>query len=391
MKDTVFIIPQGYPDNENKNMTPFIATHANLVKSLGFNIIVIYVKILPFKRWNNKNINKINISESNGIKKYQISMRYIKGLDNLNTYNYMKKVKKVFEKCIFDGYIPDFIEAHFSQYSGFAAANISKKYNVPLLVIEHSGSLLKKNIKKLDLIKLKYAYNYSTFFICVSDELKKSILRHLSIKGSDKLIVIPNSIDDTFYYNNYINKNKFVYFSAGNLYVGKRFKLLIEAFCEAFNNYENVELYIAGDGPEKCKLKELIKKNSRDKQIFLLGSLSKKQMLEQYIYCDAFVLASEHETFGIVYREAMIVGRPIITTSHQGFANNDWNDSYGIKVNIDSKKELIDALKRMTEEYKKFNGEEISKLNHEKYSQEIIRKKFNKVFLELLNIVKNEE
>lgn len=115
----------------------------------------------------------------------------------------------------------------------------------------------------------------------------------------------------------------------------------------------------------------------------MLGSLNKEKMLEEYKKCNCFVLPSEHETFGIVYREAMAIGRPIITTNHQGFAN-DWNDAYGLLIDIDDERQLINALLDMQSKINTYDLKTlktISTMCLSKYSEQVVMKKYTALFL----------
>ena len=152
-----------------------------------------------------------------------------------------------------------------------------------------------------------------------------------------------------------------------------------------FDKGENVELRIAGEGHLRPVLQKMIADNKREKQIKLLGSLDKQSMLKEYQYCDSFVLPSEHETFGIVYREALFVGRPIITTNHQGF-RHDWSEDYGIRIDIDNLEKLKVALKKMRAHSGEYHGFAISEQCQAMYSE----KKVVKQYADLLkNLGKN--
>ena len=97
--------------------------------------------------------------------------------------------------------------------------------------------------------------------------------------------------------------------------------------------------------------------------------------LEEYIKCDCFVLPSTWETFGLVYREAMAVGRPIITTDHGGFDSNTWNDDCGYMIPVNDISALSDALKAVILNYDSFNGRDISKFCLSTCSSSIVSKK----------------
>ncbi len=76
-----------------------------------------------------------------------------------------------------------------------------------------------------------------------------------------------------------------------------------------------MQLRIAGSGPLKATLEELIRSGNKASAIRLLGSISMKELREEFIHADAFVLPTiALEGFGIATLEAMLSGVPVIAT-----------------------------------------------------------------------------
>lgn len=352
----ILVIPQAYPDEDNKSLTPFIKENTVSLASLGHDVSVLNIRQRPLKQWLN-NTHTIEQFKEDGILRLKKNVRFFHGLERYNTHAFYINTRKLFLKYWEEQGKPDLIVSHFYQYAGWAAVRISREFAIPLIHIEHAGWILKGISNTFEIEKLKCVLDNSCSFICVSKSLKDAICK--ATGTNNNIAVIPNMISDCFTYKPPIQKDKFVFFSAGNLYEGKRFSLLIEAFCSAFTKSDNVELRIAGSGYLEPKLTAMITEMNRKNQIVLLGALDKSHMLTEYTYCDCFVLPSEHETFGIVYREAMACGRPIITTNHQGFTN-DWDDDYGLRIQIDNKEDLIKSLVEMRSNYKRYDGQLIS-------------------------------
>lgn len=100
----------------------------------------------------------------------------------------------------------------------------------------------------------------------------------------------------------------------GNLNPRKGFAELIEAFRRSFGQMPHVSLVIAGDGEEQPHLQALIQQLHLERQVTLTGRLPREEVARLLARCDAFVLASHAETFGIVFIEAMATGMPAIGT-----------------------------------------------------------------------------
>lgn len=378
----VLVIPQAYPTKRKKHLTPFIKENSVQLARLGYTVSIFNVEMLPLKEWVNDSKDKIDKYNDENVVVYHITMKYFKGMNKLNTNVFMKKINILYQLYLKNNKKPDIIISHFSQIAGYCAAQLSKMEKIPHVSIEHAGWLLSNDISNYELKKLLYTYHFSEKMICVSKLLKESIANKL--KNDDNLCVIPNMISDDYNFHDRIKKEKFVFFSAGNLYPGKKFDFLIDAFCDTFNSNENVELRIAGVGKQLNKLERLIKNRNRNYQIKLLGPLNKEMMKNEYIYCDCFVLVSDHETFGIVYREAMASGRPIITTNHQGFHGELWNNEFGIKVNINNKNELKKALKDMRNHIDNYNLLKISRICRNNYSTNMVINEYDKLIKKII-------
>jgi glycosyltransferase involved in cell wall biosynthesis len=71
-------------------------------------------------------------------------------------------------------------------------------------------------------------------------------------------------------------------------------------------------LIILGDGPEKDHLLNIIKENSLERNVFLLGH--KNNPYPYISKAKTFILTSESEAFGMVLVESLILGTPVIST-----------------------------------------------------------------------------
>ena len=143
-------------------------------------------------------------------------------------------------------------------------------------------------------------------------------------KFEKNAIYIPNIVDtNLFSYACEKNKNTFSFVSVGSLIYRKRMDLTIEAFIDAFNDNDKVFLAVFGEGSEREKLEELIRINKLEKQIKLMGMQSRKVIADYLKKCDCFVLASQAETFGVAYIEAMA---PASNSNQNGgpFVNEKW-------------------------------------------------------------------
>lgn len=112
--------------------------------------------------------------------------------------------------------------------------------------------------------------------------------------------------------------------SVGRLVARKGFDTLIDAFAKLDQTkFGDVELWIAGDGPERETLTRLAKENFVEGSVKFLGAVSDEELAKLYAGAEVFALTPKEiggdlEGFGIVYLEAASYGVPAIGTRTGG-------------------------------------------------------------------------
>ena len=99
-------------------------------------------------------------------------------------------------------------------------------------------------------------------------------------------------------------------FFAARLVPAKGAELVINAAKILTQLEQPYHLYIAGDGPEKERLVNMV--NRFNLPITFLGRLKQEQMVEQYLRSDVFISLDRSEPYGIVFLEALVAGCKIV-------------------------------------------------------------------------------
>lgn len=361
---TIFAASYCFPDEKNEQLGRFVFDQLIELQGKGIKIVVLNVR-------RNKDINSTCIKKriENGITIFETDIfpLALYKIPRITEYLYLKKYKKLYDAAVGEFGKPDKLYAHFTFPTGMALEILSRKQNIPLVVLEHQSLYFREKIKKYIVKRLSDTVYSSNAFMCVSSQLKESIVKKICCP-EDKVIVALNTISPIYRYSEKEKrKDEFCLFSAGNLVKGKRFDLLIEAFAEIKNKGVKAELRIAGDGTEYTKLTEIIDQYHLNEDVKLLGRINKMEMLKEYQKCDIFVLPSLIETYGIVYREALMVGRPVISSDNGGIRQG-WKDMYGTILGDTNVSTLSKEMHRMIETYDDYNLEEISRNAQESFS-----------------------
>lgn len=103
------------------------------------------------------------------------------------------------------------------------------------------------------------------------------------------------------------------YLSVGRLTKQKNFMFLCEAFKKLINENNTLKLIIAGNGEEEAKIRNFIKKNNLQDNIFLTGYIDN---IYPYFYkSKGFILTSLWEDPGFVLVEALFCRKVILTSN----------------------------------------------------------------------------
>lgn len=372
----VMIIARGYPTEKYKMNGIFEFDQAKALVYSGVNVVYAAIDMRSIRRWRKWGIETKIV---NGVKIYAINLPLGRIPKQLLRVISKFGLIYLYKKIINEQGKPDIIHAHFSGI-GFVASILKEKYNIPFVLTEHFSGIMKQPITK-DIFKIaKIAYSKADKIIAVSPELKNIIYE----KFEKNAIYIPNIVDtNLFSYANKDNKNTFLFVSVGSLIYGKRMDLTIEAFIDAFKGSDKVFLTIFGEGPERQKLEELVRINKMEKQIKLMGMQSRKVIADYLKECDCFVLASQTETFGVVYIEAMASGLPVIATKCGG-PESFVNEENGVLIPVDNKDALVTAMKNMYSGKYKYDKKTISADTIKKFSPKTISKKLTDVYEDAL-------
>jgi len=95
------------------------------------------------------------------------------------------------------------------------------------------------------------------------------------------------------------------------------------------------------------------------------------------------VLVSQSETFGVAYIEALSMGVPVIATKCGG-PEVFVNDKNGLLIDVNNKKQLIEAMKYMYNNIDRYDRKAISRDIREKFSSAAVANKIEEVYKVLL-------
>jgi phosphatidylinositol alpha-1,6-mannosyltransferase len=185
----------------------------------------------------------------------------------------------------------------------------------------------------------RYALRRVDRILCVSHYTRRRILEQAPALIGDRLVIFPNALADTWArvapapFGRPLPA-RFI-LSVTRLEPGDRYKgiaSVIEAFSMLAD--ESLHYYVIGQGNDLPFLQLVAERSCVKDRVHFVRGVSDSELIALYKKCEAFVLPSGKEGFGIVFLEAMFFGAPVIAAREKGAMDVVRNGETGISVNF---------------------------------------------------------
>lgn len=184
----------------------------------------------------------------------------------------------------------------------------------------------------------------------VSNRLKNEIIEKFKI-NQEKITVVPIYTNISEPVSQRVRElgEKFVFLTIGRLVKVKNIELQIKSLKSIIEKYNNIELHIVGNGPEKNNLEKLVKELNLENYVKFFGYQGNLEKF--YQNCDVFLLTSNYEGWGLVIIEALQYKLPIIMTD-VGCANEIIvNNENAMIIPVNDLSSLENAMIKIYEDY----------------------------------------
>ena len=289
----------------------------------------------------------------------------------------------------------DVLHVHYAiphAYAAYMAKKILNEngYEIPIVTTLHGTDITLVGNHPFYKPAVTFSINKSDIVTCVSKSLMEDTRQFFGIEREIK--VIPNFIDIDKYsaLHNTCEKNVIaqgdekIIVHISNFRPLKRIIDVIKIF-EKINSKINSKLIMVGDGPEKKKAKDYLRKNNLKNRVIFVG---KTNEVDQ-ILCssDLFLLPSEKESFGLAALEAMALKVPVVSTNTGGLPELNINGNSGYTSDIgDIDSMASNAIKILSDKSlkKKYRSQAFE--NAKKYDIKKIIPLYERVYDEALNV-----
>jgi glycosyltransferase involved in cell wall biosynthesis len=344
----IFIIPSWYPTQADPIAGVFVKEQAQSIADLNPDINVVVSRwsgpecSIAFKKpWQiTKTIRNFNSQQCDQVEKKEgvwevfnpclqwsrfVPFGGIQRLVSVNRKNYLLASEK-FGKI-------DLIHAHVSYPAGFIAFHIAQEFNIPYVITEHMSpfpfvSLTNSSGKPIN--EIAVAFSHAAHSIAVSPSLAARIASF----GFPRPAVIPNVVDERIFTYKVPSSDKVIFFTLCGITEQKGIDTLLQAIALWDPPASSFEFWIAGDGPMRNDYEKLSLRLSISDRVRWIGRLDRDEVPDYFGRSHIFVMPSRHETFGVVYAEALASGKPVIATRCGG-PESIINEYNGRLVDVD--------------------------------------------------------
>jgi N-acetyl-alpha-D-glucosaminyl L-malate synthase BshA len=289
----------------------------------------------------------------------------------------------------------DVLHVHYAIPHAYAAYMAKKILNenghkIPIITTLHGTDITLVGNHPFYKPAVTFSINKSDIVTCVSKSLMEDTREFFGIKRDIK--VIPNFIDIEKYERklnicekNFISQgDEKIIVHVSNFRPLKRIIDVLKIF-EKVNSEISSKLIMVGDGPDKKKAKDYLRKNNLKNRVIFLGKTN--EVDEILCSSDLFLLPSEKESFGLAALEAMALKVPVISTNTGGLKELNINGNSGYTSDIgDIDSMASNAIKILSDKSlkKKYRSQAFE--NAKKYDIKKIIPLYENIYDEAINI-----
>ena len=217
----------------------------------------------------------------------------------------------------------DILHVHYAMphaASAYLAKKIVGDENIKIITTLHGTDITLVGNHHSFFRITKFSIEQSDGVTCVSEFLKNTTKETFDIKRG--MEVIHNFVDTEVYKRDENRKNldmiepdDKVIIHISNFRPVKRISSIIKVFCNISKKVKS-KLLLVGDGPEMCKIRNMVSKLDLDNKVIFTGR--QNDIIPLLNISDLYMLPSKSESFGLSALEAMSCGVPVIGTSIGG-------------------------------------------------------------------------
>lgn len=282
----------------------------------------------------------------------------------------------------------DIIHAHTLFADGYIAYMANMRYGIPYIAAVNNSDMngwfywkLPWEAKRLPSI-ISNANKIEFVSCAYKEKLSAKLPEPYKSSLNNKSMIMPFGIDDFWFCNRIagnksFNANRLRLIQAGDISVNKNQITAAKAILELKKKGLDIEYTVVGK-----KMDDRTANTLKKMGVKILPYCGKEELLHLYRENDIFIMASVHETFGLVYGEALTQGLPLIYTRGEGFDKQFDDGEVGYSVDCTSTREIQKRIIQIRDNYEAISRRAVEK--SEKFNWAGITEAYKKMYNEII-------
>ncbi len=381
----ILFLTKWYPNKFDPQLGVFVKKHAKAVSEFC-NINVLYTCADDSIAATYETIVSTDQGFTEIIVYYKKNNSIVKSI--INPYRYFKANRIGIREVQKKSGVIDLIHVNVLNRPGIIALISKKLKGIPFIITEHWTGYVSGNFERSSFLKKwisKIIIKNANIVTTVSESLRKKMLE---LGLNNNYVVVPNVIESIDCKNvtdlsKEHSKTKILTI-ADLVDSHKNISGIIKTIAGISKQNPDIEYHIIGDGPDKLMLTSLADSlQGASKFIFFHGRQTNEYVYDFLKQIDFVIINSNFETFSVVAAEALVNGKPVISTICGGpeeFINPD----NGILIEPNNQKQLEEAINKMIATYKNYDAQQLNQTISQKYNYQTIGKQFYDIYKRII-------
>lgn len=392
----VLVIPSWYPSPEFPTAGVFIKEQVRALADGGLDVAVLYVRL------STGTVGPV-VTQESGIHVVRTELgpartaTSVIGRARAIVTNLMFRIGfllrlsvaglECYEELCSEWGTPDIVHVQALYPAAAIARRIKRRYGIPYVVTEHSEEYLAQSERRLVKypavvrILLRPLAHGASRTIAVSDFLADR-LSQLDLAVDP--VVIPNVVP-VFGPWPVLSAPRKRIAHVSVMGPAKNLEGLLAAVDELRGRRSDFILTLVGDGEMREELQRIASERCLDTYVEFVGRKDSEGVREVLRESAFVVVSSTHETFSVSAAEALMAGRPVVSTrcgGPEGFISPE----VGLLVDVGSVSALVEGLDRMLDEHARFDPEALHRYARERFSPDVVARRILDVYEEAIDV-----
>ena len=382
----ILVITSWYKTDEDPlSAAPFIEDQARTLLEAGHKVGVLHLNWSGSFLARVRSRPKLSYVEDKKLPTYHLNLDNVVPASNkINFIYFCKRARTTFNSYCKSFGKPDILHAHCVFIGGVVSNHLSKKFDIPFVVTEHSSELIIRPPEGYLYNQVREVIANARKWVTVSHFLGKEFQSNYRLTN-DSLQVIPNVVHEQFFKKSKLPEaTPFTWICIGLLAEVKNHTMLLNAFHLLHKKRPECKLVIVGDGALREKLVSLSRELKIGEKVHFTGFKNRSEVKALLDNSHALVSSSKLETFGVAIAEALAGGRPVVATDSGG-PSEFITKNEGINVKKHTAEQLSQAMEQLMINYHTYDTNNISNTCKHLFTKEVILPQLMEMYQGALN------